>query len=85
MALKLHFDIASLYCSAILFKMNKKQIVTQYQKLNINLFSTLDKLKELMEGEEYQNLVLNPDGDEDVEMMYGEFGVLVDGIGEAYN
>ena len=71
--------------SAILFKMNKKQIVTQYQKLNINLFSTLDKLKELMEGEEYQNLVLNPDGDEDVEMMYGEFGVLVDGIGEAYN
>lgn len=65
--------------------MNKKQIVTQYQKLNINLFSTLDKLKELMEGEEYQNLVLNPDGDEDVEMMYGEFRVLVDGIGEAYN
>jgi len=65
--------------------MNKKQIVTQYQKLNINLFSTLDKLKGLMEGEEYQNLVLNPDGDEDVEMMYGEFGVLVDGIAEAYN
>lgn len=65
--------------------MNKKQIVTQYQNLYTDLFSTLDKLKELMEGEEYQNLVLNPDGDEDVEMMYGEFRVLVDGIGEAYN
>ena len=77
--------MTNLFSSAILFKMNKKQIVTQYQKLNINLFSTLDKLKELMEGKEYQNLVLNPDGDEDVEMMYGEFGVLVDGIGEAYN
>ena len=65
--------------------MNKKEIVTQYQDLYSNLFSTLDQLKELMEGKEYQNLVLNPDGDEDVEMMYGEFGVLVDGIAEAYN
>jgi hypothetical protein len=64
--------------------MNKKQIVTQYQNLYTNLYSTLDQLKELMEGKEYQNLVLNPDGDEDVEMMYGEFGVLVDGIGDCY-
>ena len=64
--------------------MNKKQIVTQYQDLYTNLYSTLDQLKELMEGKEYQNLVLNPEGDEDVEMMYGEFGVLVDGIGVCY-
>ena len=65
--------------------MNKEQIVKQYQSLYNNLYTTLDKLQELMEGKEYQNLVLNPDGDEDVEMMYGEFGVLVDGIAEAYN
>lgn len=64
--------------------MNKEQIVTQYQDLYTNLFSTLDKLKELMEGEEYQNLVLNPDGDEDVEMMYGSFISLIGGIVDCY-
>lgn len=66
--------------------MNKEQIYSEYQDLYTNLFSTLDKLKELIEKKEYQDFIMNPpDEIEDADMMYGDFWVLVNGIGEAYN
>jgi len=64
--------------------MNKEQIVTQYQSLYSNLYETLDKLKYLMDKKEFEDLVFNSDGDEDVEMMYGTFNSLVEGIVDCY-
>jgi len=64
--------------------MNKEQIVTQYQSLYSDLYETLDKLKYLMDKKEFEDLVFNSDGDEDVEMMYGTFNSLVEGIVDCY-
>lgn len=65
--------------------MNKEQIVKEYQSLYQDLYTTLDKLKELMDRVDYQVLMEDTLGDEDLEMMYGDFDSLVDGIKEAYN
>lgn len=64
--------------------MNKEQIVTEYQKLYSDLYETLDKLKALMDKQEFEDLVFNSDGDEDVEMMYGTFNSLIEGIADSY-
>ena len=64
--------------------MNKEQIVTEYQKLYSDLYETLDKLKFLMDKQEFEDLVFNSDGDEDVEMMYGSFISLIGGIVDCY-
>jgi hypothetical protein len=64
--------------------MNKEEIVSQYQALYSELYTTLDKLKELMDKQEFEDLVFNSDGDEDVEMMYGTFNSLVEGIADCY-
>ena len=64
--------------------MNKEEIVSQYQTLYSNLYETLDKLKELMDKQEFEDLVFNSDGDENVEMMYGSFISLIGGIVDCY-
>ena len=64
--------------------MNKEEIVSQYQALYSDLYETLDKLKYLMDKQEFEDLVFNSDGDEDVEMMYGTFESLLQGLQDCY-
>ena len=64
--------------------MNKEQIVSQYQALYNDLNTTLEKFEKLMETKEFEDLVFNSDGDEDVEMMYGTFESLLQGIQDSY-
>ena len=64
--------------------MNKEKIVNEYQTLYSELYQTLDKLKDLMEGVEYRNISLNTTGDDDTINMYDDFESLLVGISEAY-
>lgn len=64
--------------------MNKEEIVSQYQALYNDLYTTLEKFEKLMETKEFEDLVFNSDGDEDVEMMYGTFESLLQGLMDCY-
>lgn len=64
--------------------MNKEEIVSQYQTLYNELYTTLEKFEKLMETKEFEDLVFNSDGDEDVEMMYGTFESLLQGLQDCY-
>jgi hypothetical protein len=69
--------------------MNKEEVISKYNQLHSQLFDSLEGLKELMGTEEYQKVVDEKDSFSDeeyekVEMMYGDFEVLVEDLASAY-
>ncbi len=69
--------------------MNKEEVISKYNQYHQQLFDSLEGLKELMATEEYQKIQEEKDSYSDeeymkVEMMYGDFEVLVEDLASAY-
>ena len=69
--------------------MNKEEVISKYNKYRDLVFEGLDGLKEVMESEEFQKIQEEKDSYSDkeyekVEMMYGDFDVILEDIASAY-